>query len=432
MSMMNSLNTEPGVQHSPGYLARAKRLNDALNLRKPDRVPVAPLVVHYYPTRIRGITNREAMYKTEKTVAAWKEAAIQHDWDAAVPFGALRPARPLEVLGMKQFKWPGGGLPDDQPFQWVEGEYLKPEEYDEILADPNGFAVKKLWPRISGSLAPVSGLAQMPSPPLLYLSNAYTLPEFLGELVSAPPMVNLLKKALALAEAHALEKVVRLQYTREMMNLGFPLLYAAVTFCAFDWVSDTLRGMRGSMLDMYRVPEKLLALVEMFTPLTIGGSIQWGEQAGNKGVFIPMHRGAAGFMSDKQFARFYWPCFKALVLGLIEAGYTPIPLFEGDYTPRLEYLKELPPRKIFGHFDQVDRKKFKKLLGDTMCFWGNVPASILCTGTPRQVKDDVRELIDLFGDTGGLIIDSTVGIPDEAKFENVQALTEAVHQYGVY
>jgi uroporphyrinogen-III decarboxylase len=417
---------------SPEFLARKKRLGDALNLRKPDRVPVAPLVVHYYPTRIRGISNRQAMYDTEKTIEAWKAATIQHNWDAAVPLGSLRPACPLEVLGMRQFKWPGGGLPDDQPFQWVEGEYLKQDEYDEMLGDPDGFAVKKLWPRISATLAPVSRLAQMPAPPLLYLSNAYTLPVLLGEMVSAPDMVELLKKALELAEAHSREKALTIRYTVEMMNLGFPVPFAAVTYTAFDWVSDVLRGMRGSMLDMYRVPEKLLAAVEMFTPLTIGGSIQWAAQAGNKGVFIPMHRGAAGFMSDKQFAKFYWPSFKALVLGLIEAGLTPIPLFEGDYTPRLEYLQELPPKKILGHFDQVDRKKAKKLLGEVMCFWGNVPASLMCAGTPQQVKDDVKELIDIFGDNGGLIVDSTMGLPDESKPENVQALTEAAHEYGVY
>jgi uroporphyrinogen-III decarboxylase len=137
-------------------------------------------------------------------------------------------------------------------------------------------------------------------------------------------------------------------------------------------------------------------------------------------------------MSNEQFAKFYWPCFNALLLGLIEAGLTPIPLFEGDYTPRLEFLQELPPKKIVGHFDKVDRKKVKKLLGNIMCFWGNVPASLMCTGAPQEVKDDVKELIDIFGDNGGLIIDSTMGIPDESKPENVQALTEAVHEYGVY
>jgi uroporphyrinogen-III decarboxylase len=67
-----------------------------------------------------------------------------------------------------------------------------------------------------------------------------------------------------------------------------------------------------------------------------------------------------------------------------------------------------------------------------MCFWGNVPASLLCTGTPQQVKDDVKELIDLFGGTGALMIDGTQGIPDEARPENVLAMREATDEFGVF
>ena len=152
----------------------------------------------------------------------------------------------------------------------------------------------------------------------------------------------------------------------------------------------------------------------------------------NPRVFVPMHRGAGGFMSDEQFEKFYWPTFKGLVLGIIEAGGVPCPLFEGDYTPRLKYLAELPPGKVASHFDKVDRKKFKEILGDKMCFWGNIAPSVLCTGTPQQVKDDVKELIDLFGDTGTLILDCGLGVPDEAKPENMLALREAADEYGVF
>ena len=47
------------------------------------------------------------------------------------------------------------------------------------------------------------------------------------------------------------------------------------------------------------------------------------------------------------------------------------------------------------------------------------------------MKDDVKELIDLFGDTGALMIDGNQGIPDEARPENVMAMREAVEEYGV-
>ena len=167
-------------------------------------------------------------------------------------------------------------------------------------------------------------------------------------------------------------------------------------------------------------------------PSCVGLSIAVAQMTGNPRVFIPMHRGADGFMSEEDFKKFYWPTFKDLIEALIAAGLTPMPLFEGGYTSRLKYLAELPPGKVAAHFDHIDRKKFKEMCGDVMCFWGNVPASLLCTGTPQQVKDDVKELIDLFGDTGALMIDGNQGIPDEARPENVHALREAVEERGLF
>ena len=138
-------------------------------------------------------------------------------------------------------------------------------------------------------------------------------------------------------------------------------------------------------------------------------------------------------MSDEQFKEFYWPSLKKMILALIDAGLTPMPFLEGDYTPRLEFLAELPPGKVLGHFDVVDKKKAKEIIGDIMCFWGNVPPTLLIAGTPQAVKDYVKELIDIFGDNGGLIVDGAVdGIPPESKPENVEAMVEAVFEYGVY
>ncbi len=419
-------------QPSPDFLARTKRMDDAMHLRKPDRVPVAPLCIHFYATRVRGISNRDAMYQHERWFRALKEETLLRNWDAAPPAGPVPAARPLEILGLTQFKWPGGSLNDNQPFQWVEGEYMQQGEYDEMLADPNGFAFRKLWPRVSSTLAPLSGMAQMPTPPLIALSNAYVLPAFLGGMITQSPLRDVMRKMLDFADEFEKNLSLSIGYAMEMMRLGYPIEWAAATFPPFDWVSDALRGLKGSSIDMYRAPDKLLATIETFTPTAIGGAVAGAQATRNKGVAVFMHRGADGFMSKDQFARFYWPSFKALLLGLVDAGLTPIPLFEGDYTSRLEFLKELPPGKIVGHFDRIDRKKAKKLIGEVMCFWGNIPASLMVAGTPQQVKDDVKELIDTFGDNGGLIVDSFNGFPDESRPENVAAVTEAVMEYGVW
>jgi uroporphyrinogen-III decarboxylase len=191
--------------------------------------------------------------------------------------------------------------------------------------------------------------------------------------------------------------------------------------------------MKGTMFDMYRVPDKLKAAIDLFTPMSINTGIIQAQLTGSPRVFVPLHRGADPFMSNEQFAEFYWPGLKKLLLALIDAGLTPVPFFEGSYTNRLAFLAELPPGKVLGHMDVVDKKKYKEILGNIMCFWGDVPPGLLIAGTPQEVTDYVKDLIDTFADTGGLIVDGAVeGIPAESKIENVEAMVETVFEYGVY
>ncbi|MDF1552274.1 MAG: uroporphyrinogen decarboxylase family protein [Deferrisomatales bacterium] len=411
------------------YQARQQRLENAIALRQPDRVPVVPLMTHYYATRSLGISNRDSQYDIAKRCGALKETVLRYDFDGAMDPQAVFPGKILEIMGLTHLKWPGGVLRDDEPFQFSGGETLKASEYDEFLADPNGCTARKLWPQMSTALAP---LGQIPLPPLFWVSGDYDLIYMLPGILSAPPMLDLLKKLVAAAEEFQRYAATAGKHMAEMAGLGYPMLFGGVTLTAFDWVGDFFRNMRGVLMDMRRNPEKLLATIELLIPATIQKGIIGAKMAGCDRVFIPLHWGGGGFMSNDMYARFYWPSLKALLLGLVDAGITPIPLFEGDYTPRLEFLAELPKGKVAGHFDIVDRKKAREILGDTMCFWGNVPAALLATGTPQQVKDDVRELMDLFGDTGGLIVDGSDGIPDEARPENVAAMVEAVREYGVY
>ena len=264
---------------------------------------------------------------------------------------------PLELIGARQIKWPGGGVGANQPFQYVEDEYMLQGEYDEMLVDPTVFAVKKLLPRVARSLAPFSAMAADTPPGLLLLTNCYALPGFFGGLLSDPGMVSMLESLLVLAKDREESQQAMAHYVGEMTRLGFPIPYLVANIIAFDCINDMLRGLRGSMLDMYQVPDKLLAAVEMFIPWTVAQTVWMAKQTGSEGVFLALHRGAAGFMSDEQFSKFCWPGLKAMIIGLLDAGITPIPFFEGDYTPRLKYLQELPPGRVLGHFDKVDRQQ---------------------------------------------------------------------------
>ena len=152
---------------------------------------------------------------------------------------------------------------------------------------------------------------------------------------------------------------------------------------------------------------------------------------GNPIVFIPLHKGADGFLSDAQFKKFYWPTLKKLFMGLINEGCVPFPWAEGGYNSRLEIIKDVPKGKVIWGFDATDMVKAKKILGDVACITGNVPLSLLQIGTPDDVKDNVRKLIDTAGKDGGYIMMNGAVI-DEAKPENVKAMIDYTKEYGVY
>jgi len=109
----------------------------------------------------------------------------------------------------------------------------------------------------------------------------------------------------------------------------------------------------------------------------------------------------------------------------------PMPLFEGNYTSRLEIIKDIPEKKAIYWFETIDMCQAKEVLGDIACFRGNVPVTLLCVGTTQQVKDYVKGLIDVVGDGGGLMIDCGIWF-DEAKRENVKAMVDFTKEYGVY
>ena len=220
-------------------------------------------------------------------------------------------------------------------------------------------------------------------------------------------------------------------FWQEMKGLGFPVSYGSVTLAPFDLLSDTLRGMRGAMLDMYRQPENLLAAIEKILPMMIGGALGGARRSGMQEVFIPLHRGSHGFMSLEQFETFYWPSLKKQILTLIDEGLTPCPFFEGIHTQRLEYYAELPKGRILGFFDNTDIYKAKEIIGNTMCMSGFMPLSLLQTGTPEKIKAYAKELIDVVGKGGGFIMGPKSAM-DEADPDLVKVWFDFTKAYGVY
>ncbi len=135
-------------------------------------------------------------------------------------------------------------------------------------------------------------------------------------------------------------------------------------------------------------------------------------------------------MSHEQFMTFYWPELRNTVIELIENNCVPCLLWEGDCTSRMEFIGDIPEGKAIYWFEQGDLFKAKEILGDVVCLRGNVPPSLLNTGTPDDVDEYCKKLIQMVGRGGGFILDGAIGIPDEALLENVVAMAESVKKYG--
>jgi uroporphyrinogen-III decarboxylase len=119
------------------------------------------------------------------------------------------------------------------------------------------------------------------------------------------------------------------------------------------------------------------------------------------------------------------------MVALINEGCNPCPLWEGDCTSRLPIIKDIPMGKACYAFEATDMVKAKEVLGDTVCIRGNVPLSILITGTTESIKAYCKKLIDTAGKGGGYIMDAATGL-DDAKPENVKVMFEFTREYGIY
>ena len=373
------------------------------------------------------MTYEEAFYDQDRWLAAYEKAIVDYDPDLYFqPSGAIAASGAAhEALGNRQIKWPGHGVPADRTFQFIEGEYMKAEEYDEFLDDPSDWTVRKYLPRIYGNL---QGLGMLP--PLSSMLVGYAGSGITGVL-AIPPIAASFGALNQAAQVSAGWSMGYAQFEQKMNAMGYPAFAAAVALAPYDLISDMLRGMRGTMVDMYRCPDKLVAAMERILPLQIGGAIGQAHMSGNPRIFIPLHRGADGFMSDDQFERFYWPTLKGLILALIGAGLVPCPFFEGGYNQRLRYLKELPPGKVMGMFDRSDLAQVKEVVGDTLCIAGGMPVSLLQAGTPEQVRAETRKAIEIAGRDGGFIMSSST-VLDEADPELVRVWFEATREYGSY
>jgi hypothetical protein len=418
---------EPGLEFvSPEaaavYRARATRLKKAYLLQgEPDRVPVCVLAGQYPATR-KGLTPYDVMHDYDKAAEAWLDFNFEVQPDSLTgPIFAAIPGRAYDLIDAKILSWPGHGVAKEASFQYNEQEWMQADEYDLLIDDPTDFLLHYYLPRVAGGL---SGLAKLASP--LDMIEIVAGPPWMMRWADAEVQASLEKLAAAGRESAAWAGAIFPMIGR-LVAEGFPGPIGTMSKAPFDVIGDTLRGTRGVLMDMFRQPDTLLEACDRLAPVMV----KWVTRRANPYtpplVFMPLHKGADGFMSLEQFQRFYWPSLRKVIEGLVADGFVPCLFAEGAYGTRLESITDMPKGRTVWQFDHTDMRRAKEILGGVACIQGNVPISMLQLGTAEEVKAYSRDLIEAVGPGGGFILD--VGaVVDEAKAGNIEAMVQAAKE----
>jgi hypothetical protein len=409
------------------YKATVERLIAVFDVREPDRVPVSANAGQL-ALEAAGLDYYTAMYQPEKALEAARIFNREHAeyLDTYTPSAFFSmPASAFDLLDNRLYAYPGHGMSADaRGYQYIEGEYMLPEEYDALIRDPSDFWLRTFFPRVYGVFAPLASVDPLTDVTEIF---AMQLPA-----LARPDVQAMLQRLLDAGKELARYKEINLREMAEAAAEGHASVPpGGFAKAPFDTLGDTLRGTRGIMVDMLRQPDKLLEALDVVADLTITSLLGSPVVAGGIMVGFPLHKGADGWMSEDQFLTFYWPSLKKVMNALIADGLKVSLFAEGSYNTRLDLLNEFPRSAVHWIFDRTDMAKAKRILGADCSLQGNVPASLLVMGSPEEVKAESRRLIEICAPGGGYIL-GPGAIPESPKLENLRAMAEAAREYGVY
>ncbi|MDF1514669.1 MAG: uroporphyrinogen decarboxylase family protein [Anaerolineae bacterium] len=78
----------------------------------------------------------------------------------------------------------------------------------------------------------------------------------------------------------------------------------------------------------------------------------------------------------------------------------------------------------------MDLARVKAYVGDAMVLWGGVQVEHLVSGTPADVRDNVRKAMQQGAPGGGYIFGTTHSVAVGTKYDNFMAMMDAYHHWA--
>ncbi|MFW5980633.1 MAG: uroporphyrinogen decarboxylase family protein [Halanaerobiaceae bacterium] len=391
-------------ENTEKYREKLKRYTEAMNNKTPDRVPIRPFTAEF-TGKYAGYSCQEITHDYNLAFEAALACARDFDWDAVVGNMVYVWTGLTQALDLKYYGVPGIDLDPEVGFQYKEpseeNAFMKAEEYDRLIENPTRYLYEVWLPRVSGEIGGEN--------------------KFYNDLALVKGSMSMLSYFNDLGEQNL-----------RLKEVGAVPAISGILKAPLDIIGDKLRGYFGLAMDLMERPEKVLKACKALMPHLLQTALGGADPENNLPVTIWMHRGCVPLISQEHFENIYWTTLKPIIMELWARGHQTLFYAEGNWDHHLDSFAELPEKSIIYHIDRGDVNKARQKLGDKFCLSGGFPNHLLTVGTPERIKNKCEELIDIMADKGGYIFDASAIIQNDAKIENVKAMTECVREYGKY
>lgn len=188
-------------------------------------------------------------------------------------------------------------------------------------------------------------------------------------------------------------------------------------------LTDPYTDMKGFCYLRDRIVETNLAMIDRWLERDVDGiffSDDWGSQR-------------ALLISPEDWRRLYRPSYERMFARVRDGGAHVWMHLCGNIQSILPDLVEIGLDVLNPVQPQaMDVRELARDFGGELCFFGGVDVQqTLTIGTPEDVKEEFRDLVELFGTyDGGYIAGTSHSIMPETPLDNVIALYEAVLEYA--
>lgn len=370
------------------YLQRAERIERALRFEPVDRVPFL-MSGQAYAAVSQGLSLAEYCARPTAALEAQLDcmdelsALAEVDGATILQVGCFPVA--IGIGSLSRIEIPGFDLPDDRLWQARPSGVMSEADYDVIL--------ERGWPAYIGSLIPKIANLQ-----LLGIHDAW-MKQHAGTAAD--------------------------QYRAR----GYVPLSGGVVALPFEPLCCG-RTMPRFIRDCHRRPELIKRVLDLGLEFLTGMGIGSAAELDVPSVWVGGWLTAPALVAPRIWDVFVWPYYLQIIGALHANGIRCVLHFDANWDREIHRLLELPRGAcVLATDGTTDLRRAREILGDHMPVLGDVPAGLMTTGTPQEVRAYVRDLIRDLGKTG-LVMNTGCDMPFNTPRANAEALLLATHEFG--